>query len=89
MARYSLEFSARAYRQFAKLERSAQQRLAPAIDTLADDPHPASSVKLVGGDDLYRIRVGAYRIVYAIEDDRLVVLVVKLGHRRDVYRENG
>ena len=88
MACHSLEFAARAYRQFAKLDRQAQQRLAPAIDALADDPRPPGCVKLAGADDLYRIRVGAYRVVYAIEDDRLVVLVVKVGHRRDVYREN-
>ena len=88
MARYSVEFTARAHRQFAKLERATQIRLAPAIDALADDPRPPGCVKLAGADDLYRIRVGAYRIVYAIEDDRLVVLVVKVGHRRDVYREN-
>jgi len=87
MTRYDIEFSARAYRQFGKLDVQTRTRLAPAIEALADEPRLAGVAVLVGGEGLYRIRVGAYRVVYAIEDQRLVVLVVKVGHRRDVYRE--
>ena len=86
MARYAIEFTGRAYRQLVKLERAVQTRLAPAIDALADDPLPASHKKLTGAGEFYRIRVGVYRIVYTVEEDRLLVLVVKLGHRGDVYR---
>jgi len=61
-------------------------RLRDAIDALADNPHPAGSLKLQGADDLYRIRIGDYRVIYQIQDEVLIVLVVEIGHRRDVYR---
>ncbi len=57
------------------------------IRSLADDPRPAGCEKL-SGQERYRVRQGVYRIVYEIEDDKLTVLVVKVGHRRDVYRSN-
>ncbi len=56
------------------------------MDGLAVNPRPKGVKKLSGLDDLYRIRVGDYRIVYQIHDDRLIVLVVRIGHRKDVYR---
>ena len=86
MGGYAIEFSSAAHRQFAKLEAEARRRIAPAIDALALDPRPPGAVALAGEESIYRIRVGAYRVVYAVEDARLVVLVVKIGHRRDVYR---
>lgn len=55
------------------------------IGQLADDPRPAGSKKL-SGHNRYRIRQGSYRIVYGIEDKELVVMVVKAGHRKDIYR---
>ena len=69
------------------MEPAVARRLAQAIDLLADDPRRAGVVALAGTDDLFRFRVGSYRIVFAIEEDRLVVLVVKVGHRRDIYRD--
>ena len=62
-------------------------RLREAIDGLAEDPHPPGSVKLQGEGELYRVRVGDYRIVYQIQDAALLVLVVQIGNRRDVYRQ--
>lgn len=62
------------------------QRLPEAIDALAIDPRPPDRRKLIGSALLYRIRVADYRIAYEIHDDRLLVLVIKLGHRREVYR---
>ncbi len=57
------------------------------IDTLADDPMPSGSIKLQGQNPvLYRIRSGDYRVVYSIKKDVLIVLVVEIGHRREVYR---
>ena len=56
------------------------------MDGLAKEPRPKGVKKLSGADDLYRIRVGDYRVVYQIRDDRLIVLVVRIGHRKDVYR---
>lgn len=62
-------------------------RLREAIDGLADDPHPPGSVKLQGEGELFRVRVGDYRIVYQIQNAVLVVLVVQIGHRREIYRQ--
>ncbi len=61
-------------------------RLREAIDALAQDPRPAGSTKLAGPEELHRIRVGDYRVLYQIRDNLLMVLVVQIGHRRDVYR---
>lgn len=61
-------------------------RIAEAIDALASDPRPSGCRKLVGTDRVYRVRVGDYRVVCEVCDDRLLVLVIKLGHRREVYR---
>ncbi|MDJ0899633.1 MAG: type II toxin-antitoxin system RelE/ParE family toxin [Xenococcus sp. MO_188.B8] len=58
----------------------------PKIDALATEPRPEGVVKLKGEENLYRIRVGDYRVIYNVQDDRLLVLVVKVGHRGDVYR---
>lgn len=87
MGTWTVRFSPRARRQFDTLEPDTQRRLAPVIDALAANPRPPSCKRLVADEALYRIRVGPYRIVYLIEDARLVVLVIKLGHRRDVYRD--
>ena len=58
----------------------------PRILALAEEPRPPGVVKMHGGGGYYRLRVGDYRVVYAIEDDVLLVLVVRIGHRREVYR---
>ena len=62
-------------------------RLREAIDGLAESPRPPGSVKLQGEGELYRVRAGDYRIVYQIQDAELVVLVVQIGHRREIYRQ--
>lgn len=86
MPRYAITFHPSARRAFAKLENVVRQRLSDSLKALANDPRPPGAKHLVTDEQLWRIRVGAYRIVYAIEDDRLLILVVKIGHRRDVYR---
>jgi mRNA interferase RelE/StbE len=63
-----------------------RQRLVRRIELLGEDSRPAGCQKLAGGGDRYRVRQGQYRIVYEIRDAELVVLVVKLGRRRDIYR---
>ena len=87
MAIYRLEVRPRAEKELAALPRDAHRRVARAIDALAEDPRPAGCVPLKGGEGLLRIRVGVYRVIYLVEDDRLVVLVVRIGHRREVYRQ--
>jgi mRNA interferase RelE/StbE len=74
-----------AVRAFGKLRGRLRDRIENAIDGLAADPRPFGAVKLAGRDD-YRIRVGDYRIVYAVDDAELLVLVARIAHRREVYR---
>ena len=66
-------------------QKKDRQRIINRIGHLANDPRPPGSKKL-SGHDKYRIRQGSYRIVYSIEDNELFVVVVKVGHRKDVYR---
>jgi mRNA interferase RelE/StbE len=67
-------------------QKKDRQRIVACIRSLADDPRPPGSEKLVGENDRYRIRVGRHRVIYAVGDAQLVVFVVKVGHRKDVYR---
>jgi mRNA interferase RelE/StbE len=83
---YQIEFSKRAAKQFKALTLDIQQRLQPKIDALGEEPRPSGVVKLEGEDELYRIRIGDYRVVYQIQDQILQVLVLRVGHRRAVYR---
>jgi mRNA interferase RelE/StbE len=74
-------------RQTKKLELPIQIAVEEAIELLADDPRPEGCTKLKGAENLYRIRVAKnYRIIYEIQDKKLIVIVVKVGHRREVYR---
>ena len=83
---YRIEVSPRAFKDISKLPTAIQERLKPRIDGLASDPRPAGAKKMKGEGDLWRLRVGDYRVVYEIRDQALIVAVVRLGHRRDVYR---
>lgn len=84
---YSLEFTPAAAGQFRKLPVQLQARLKPHIDALEQNPRPPGIVKLEGEANTYRLRVGDYRILYEVRDQVLLVLVVKVGHRREVYRK--
>ena len=67
-------------------QKRERQRIVARILELAEDPRPVGCEKLVGESDRYRVRVGRYRVVYSIDDDELVVLVVRVAHRKDAYR---
>ena len=84
MSRYRIELRPAAARALRKLDPSIRPRIQGAITLLAEDPRPPASRALRGRPG-YRLRVGAYRIIYTIADDVLVVVVVTVGHRRDVY----
>lgn len=87
MAQYRLLIKASAIKELQAVpKKKERQRIVKRIQSLAGDPRPHGSLKL-SGSERYRIRQGRYRIVYAIEADELVVYVVKIGHRKDVYRE--
>jgi mRNA interferase RelE/StbE len=84
--RYRIELTRDALRALAKLDKPVRRRLQGAIDRLADDPCPAGMIALRGAPGAFRIRVGDYRVIYVLHDDLLLVVVIDIGHRRDVYR---
>lgn len=86
MKLYEVRIARRAAKAIARLERKDQQRIRAAIDLLASEPRPPGCVALAGEESAYRVRVGDYRIIYEVLDGRLVIQVVRVGHRRDVYR---
>jgi mRNA interferase RelE/StbE len=85
MASYEVVFKASVSKDLRPLPRKDVQRILDAIRSLAANPRPPQSRKLAG-EDKYRLRCGDYRILYQIEDRILTVCVVKVGHRKDVYR---
>jgi mRNA interferase RelE/StbE len=85
MASYELVFKRSVAKDLRELPKADVKRILQRIRSLADDPRPPGCEKL-SGQERYRIRQGAYRIVYEIDDHVLIVLVVKVGHRPDVYR---
>jgi mRNA interferase RelE/StbE len=82
---YRIEVRPAAARQLRKLDPPTARRIQGAIALLADDPRPPASRPLTGRP-AWRVRVGDYRVIYTIEDDRLIVVVITVGHRRDAYR---
>ena len=83
---YTIEIAPATERKLKKLSADILKRIIKAILKLEQDPRPLGVKKLSGEDELYRIRVGDYRIVYQIRDNELTVLVVRVAHRREVYR---
>jgi mRNA interferase RelE/StbE len=86
VARYSIRIKKTARKELVAIGTKGDRRkITKLILSLADDPRPAGSMKL-SGRDRYRLRQGNYRILYTVEDRVLVVQVIKVGHRKDVYR---
>ena len=83
---YTVTFRPSARKSLGKLPRRDQVRIVSAAEALSQEPHPLGSKKLSAEENLWRIRVGSYRVIYQIQDDKLFILVVKIGHRKDVYR---
>ena len=83
---YALFIERRAQRSLSRIAARDQERIAVAIRGLADEPRP-HGVKKLSGRNAWRIRVGDYRVLYEIHDDRLLILVVDVGHRREIYRK--
>lgn len=83
---YRIEVAPAAVRQLRKLDPVARRRVQAAIELLADQPRPPGATKLVGGAGEWRVRTGDFRVVYEIHDDVLLVLVVAIGHRREIYQ---
>jgi mRNA interferase RelE/StbE len=84
--KYEIVFLTAALRDFEKLAPRIRKRIARHIDVLADDPRVAGSRKLKGSANTWRIRVGDYRVLYTVADQRVTVTIVQMGDRKHVYR---
>ena len=85
--KYSVEFRPAVLKSLKRLPKKDLRRIKKRIDGLAENlPDPATT-KMKGGNSFHKVRSGDYRIIYEIHDDRLVILVVKIGHRKDVYKK--
>jgi len=85
VASYKLLIKPSAVKELEAVPAKDRRRLVARLQRLSSDPRPPGSEKL-SGHDLYRIRQGNYRVLHSVEDLALIVLVIKVGHRRDVYR---
>ena len=74
-------------RELRKLPKGIQKRIGKKIDELASNPPPPDAKTLAGSEGVLRVRAGDYRIIYTIKDQTLIVLVVRIGHRREIYRK--
>lgn len=83
---YAISYVPSAAKAIRKLDKSVARRLLEAIDGLATDPRPPGFIQLAGGRGEFRIRVGDCRVVYDVQDGELIILVLRVGHRREVYR---
>jgi mRNA interferase RelE/StbE len=86
MARFELRFKASVAKDLRGIPKADVRRILARIEALRDDPRAPGCEKLAGNEELYRVRQGAYRIVYGIHDEQVVVEVIRVGHRREVYR---
>ena len=84
---YNIFYKKSVEKDLRKLPKSVMTAVIKKIQTLAKNPQPNGSVKLRGSTNLYRVRHSDYRIIYSINNDELVILVVKVAHRKEVYRD--
>jgi mRNA interferase RelE/StbE len=85
---YRVGLRASAEKQLAALDKPVRERVAAAIDALAETPRPSGAIAMQGAAGLLRIRVGSYRVVYTVSGRELIVLVIDIGHRREIYRRH-
>jgi len=85
MAKYKIRIKKSAEKELSKIPEKELLKILDKIKSLSNDPYPTGSIKLTN-QEKYRVRVGNYRILYQIEDNILTVFVVKVGHRKDIYR---
>ncbi len=85
--RYEIIIKPAAEKGLDNIPRAARRRIVDALEVLRENPRPRGAAKLAGGEEnVWRIRIGDYRVVYEIRDDRLIVLVLRIAHRKDAYR---
>lgn len=83
---YQVSLTPAAVRELKKMTPDAKRRIQAVLELLSDDPRPPSAVRLVGGSGQWRVRTGDYRVIYEIADREILVLVLRIGHRREVYQ---
>ena len=86
MASYKIEWKNSAYKELQKLPRPMITRVVAAVSELSNEPYPHGVKKLVGSEFSYRIRIGDYRVVYEVFENRLIIEIIRVRHRKDVYR---
>lgn len=87
MAGYTVEFTTGAAKEIRKLDAGVRRRILSSVAALAEDPRPAGCKKLVGEQNAWRVRIADYRVLYEIHDEVLTVTVVRVAHRREVYKK--
>ena len=86
MASYELRWKRSALKELQKLPKHTISKLVALAESLVDEPHPAGCRKLAGTEHTYRVRSGDYRLIYQIHNGQLIIEIVKVGHRKKVYR---
>ena len=86
MAKYKVELSNTAFKALKKIPTNDVNKILKIIHQFEKEPFPNGSIKLVGEDATYRVRIGDYRIIYEINNKILLILVLKIGHRKEIYR---
>jgi mRNA interferase RelE/StbE len=86
MASYEIEITRTAEKRLKQLPSGDQERVVRAIVGLASEPRPRGSRRLYGYEDVYRVRVGRYRVIYSVSGTKLIIIILKIGHRRDICR---
>ena len=84
--KYRIEVKKSAAKAIKKIPKTDRKRIVDKIEDLAENPEGPDTIKMKGDNPFHRVRVGDYRIIYEIQDDILLVLIVKIGHRKDIYR---
>lgn len=87
MVSYKIEWKHSAKKELRKLEKAVTLRIINAVEDLASEPRSKGSRKLQGSEHLYRVRVGDYRVVYAIKNKVLLIEVIRIGHSEDIYKK--
>jgi mRNA interferase RelE/StbE len=86
MIKYSITFARSARKELQALDATVVNKIFPKIESLSGYPRPENSIKLKGGGNLRRIRIGVYRVIYAIDDDNKLVDIIAVRHRKEAYR---
>lgn len=86
MSKYSVSFHKHTEKELRKIPQKDRLRIFQKIDELSENPFPTNSIKLVDSENLYRVRQGNYRIIYTVENNELKIQIIKVRHRKDVYK---